>query len=135
MRILYIHGLESGPKGRKTQALREAGFEVVALEMPCSRKHLLRDPLLISSVALGLALFAYALTTRSTSALGALLGLLLLARFCLPSLLMRRAFAKSIRVQELGSQARLLEVQDDHRLSKYSNAEQLGLWMSSLLSS
>lgn len=30
MRLIFAHGLESGPQGRKTQWLREAGHEVVA---------------------------------------------------------------------------------------------------------
>ena len=44
MRVLYIHGLESGPGGRKVHNLRAAGFDVVARAMPCGRRALTRDP-------------------------------------------------------------------------------------------
>ena len=33
---MYVHGLESGPEGRKAKELAAAGFSVVAVQMPCS---------------------------------------------------------------------------------------------------
>jgi hypothetical protein len=55
-RVLYVHGLESGPAGHKARLLAEAGFEVSAVQMPCGRRHALRDRLLalwaLSSVSL-----------------------------------------------------------------------------------
>ncbi len=55
--VLFIHGLESGPRGHKARALVEAGFEVVAVQMPSSRAAVLRDqvtwlPLLAGSALL-----------------------------------------------------------------------------------
>ncbi len=44
LRVLYVHGLESGPQGRKVVNLGAAGFEVVAAAMPCGRQAQLRDP-------------------------------------------------------------------------------------------
>ncbi|MGV3622425.1 MAG: hypothetical protein ACO1OB_16525 [Archangium sp.] len=43
--VLFIHGLESGPRGHKARALAEAGFDVVAVQMPSSRSAMLKDPL------------------------------------------------------------------------------------------
>lgn len=45
-RVLFIHGLESGPTGQKVRTLRSAGFEVVSLQMPCGRRGVQRDPAL-----------------------------------------------------------------------------------------
>lgn len=36
LRVLFAHGLESGPDGNKPRNLRAAGFEVVARQMPSS---------------------------------------------------------------------------------------------------
>lgn len=44
MRVLYVHGLESGPQGRKVVNLEQAGFDVVAYGMPCGRRAVRRDP-------------------------------------------------------------------------------------------
>ncbi|MBL8937093.1 MAG: hypothetical protein JNM69_21220, partial [Archangium sp.] len=41
---MYVHGLESGPTGKKAKLLAEAGFEVTVALMPCSQKVALRDP-------------------------------------------------------------------------------------------
>ncbi len=59
-RVLYVHGLESGPKGKKAQLLAEAGFEVSAVQMPCGRGHTLRDPLLAFWALASVSLVAFA---------------------------------------------------------------------------
>lgn len=59
-RVLYVHGLESGPKGKKAQLLAEAGFEVSAVQMPCGRRHTLRDPLLAFWALAAVSLVAFA---------------------------------------------------------------------------
>lgn len=41
-RVLFIHGLESGPRGGKVQLLREQGFEVVAPDMQMSLRKVWR---------------------------------------------------------------------------------------------
>ena len=77
--VLFIHGLESGPRGHKARALAEAGFEVVAVQMPSSRSAILRDPvtqlalisavvLLISSAFAGFVWFAGTLVLLGLSA-------------------------------------------------------------------
>ena len=49
MRILFIHGLESGPHGAKYTAMTEMGHLVEAVQMP-SGKRARRDPLVIASI-------------------------------------------------------------------------------------
>ena len=97
-RVLFLHGLESGPNGNKPQALREAGFEVTAMQMPCGRGAILRDPVTIATLGLaglGLGLAA----RRGPISLGAGLLGLALARPLAMALATRRAFARSIAVQ------------------------------------
>ena len=75
MRVLYIHGLESGPGGRKVQHLRAAGLDVRAPAMPCGRSALLRDP--------------------------TAWPLLLLSAFGRPRRVTRRILERSLRIQRL----------------------------------
>ena len=42
--LLYIYGLESGPRGAKTEALEAAGFTVVSEWMPCQPIRDLKGP-------------------------------------------------------------------------------------------
>lgn len=42
--VLFIHGLETGPRGAKSIALEQAGFTVIAEQMPCGRRGAVRDP-------------------------------------------------------------------------------------------
>ncbi|PZR06390.1 MAG: hypothetical protein DI536_30435 [Archangium gephyra] len=77
--VLFIHGLESGPRGHKARALADAGFEVVAVQMPSSRSAILKDPVtqlallsalvvLISAAFAGLVWFAATLVLLALSA-------------------------------------------------------------------
>lgn len=50
-RVLFVHGLESGPFGFKYRQLRAAGFEVVSEHMPCDRMSILKDPVFFSTAA------------------------------------------------------------------------------------
>jgi fermentation-respiration switch protein FrsA (DUF1100 family) len=97
-RVLFVHGLESGPGGNKPRALREAGFEVTALQMPCGRDAILRDPATLGTLgaaALGLGLAA----RRGPLALaGGLAALTALGPWAM-ILATRRAFEKSVAVQ------------------------------------
>jgi predicted alpha/beta hydrolase family esterase len=52
-RVLYVHGLESGPDGKKPRALAEAGCAVIAKEMPCGPKRALSDPAVLAAAAAG----------------------------------------------------------------------------------
>lgn len=47
--VLFIHGLESGPRGKKAEALEQAGFTVVAGQMPCGRRAAVRDPVVVGA--------------------------------------------------------------------------------------
>ena len=85
--VLFIHGLESGPHGRKARNLTRAGFTVVSKLMPCSRAQLKRDPPVVgaavsaaaaaavSGKAAGLTrLHAYRVYSWRSSTLGDLAG-------------------------------------------------------------
>lgn len=97
--VLFVHGLESGPRGKKALALEEAGFRVVSAQMPCSQRAILRDPVVIA-----LALAAIGALVFGGSRLGAfgvmitLISYALLWRFVQP-LLARRMFSRSVGVQ------------------------------------
>lgn len=96
--VLFIHGLETGPQGQKSRALTEAGFKVVAVQMPSSQRAILRDPLVIT---VGLALVA-------SLVMGAMAGLLPFLATALVSalaltrarpLIIRRMWRRSLAVQ------------------------------------
>ena len=96
--VLFIHGLESGPRGTKSRALEQAGFTVIAGQMPCGRKAIFLDPAVI---ALGIAALTVLLGASSFGALGFLICVVsyaVLQRFVRP-LLVRRMFRRSIAVQ------------------------------------
>ena len=59
--VLFAHGLESGPHGRKVRLLTEAGFTVVADRMPCGTPAVLQDPVvLVAAAATAAAVIAVA---------------------------------------------------------------------------
>lgn len=96
--ILFIHGLESGPSGNKPRALREAGYRVTAVQMPCNQRAIARDPATLAAVgacAAGLALAAR--RGVGTFALG-VLGLGAISPIA-AALATRRAFSRSVDVQ------------------------------------
>lgn len=98
-RVLYVHGLESGPTGHKARLLAEAGFEVSAVQMPCGRRHALRDPLLVlwALATLSLVVFAAwsALPWLVVAALAAGATSFPVVRLFVT----RRVFARSLEVQ------------------------------------
>lgn len=96
--VLFIHGLESGPRGNKAIELESAGFTVVAGQMPCSQRAILKDPVVI-------ALIVFALGVLIAASMQGVLGFMIcgisyavLLRFVQP-LLMRRMFRRSVAVQ------------------------------------
>lgn len=109
-RVLYVHGLESGPTGHKVWLLQEAGFEVRSVQMPCSRRHSLRDGLFVGWVAaLGVALVAAALSPLPALAL--VVPAVGAASFPLvKALVTRRVFARSLEVQRPQLQAHPIDV-------------------------
>lgn len=56
--VLYLHGLESGPQGRKARALAASGLHLRALQMPSSVRAMARDPLALGGLAVAAALTA-----------------------------------------------------------------------------
>jgi hypothetical protein len=99
MRVLFCHGLESGPGGRKPRVLAACGHSVTCVAMPCSAQGLLWDPLvlLLGAALVGLLVAAPALLL--------LLPLLWLLRARLTALVrplaVRRVFARCVAVQEV----------------------------------
>ncbi len=97
--VLYVHGLEAGPRGRKSAMLEQAGFHVVSEQMPCGRGEVARDPLVWGLVASAAIAVAASTQVAGRRGLGVSLGLLALAAPAIPSLLMRRVFERSLAVQ------------------------------------
>lgn len=95
-RVLFVHGLESGPVGRKSLALTAAGFDVVSEQMPCGRAHVVSDPVVIGGAIATLSAAAF------SARRGSLLGFLGLAAVVTPFAriaLLRRVFSRSVEVQ------------------------------------
>lgn len=96
--VLFVHGLESGPRGKKALELEAAGFQVVSGQMPSGQRAMLRDPLTIA-LAVFVVVALVAAATRGT--VGFLIGAItffLSLRFVRP-MLMRRMFKRSVAVQ------------------------------------
>lgn len=98
--VLFAHGLESGPHGRKVRLLTEAGFTVVADRMPCGTPAVLQDPVVLAAAAAAIAA-AVLLVAR----LGGVLGLavaVFVAAVTAPNAraaLARRVLRRSVAVQ------------------------------------
>ena len=97
--VLFVHGLESGPRGKKAAALEAAGFHVVAGQMPCGRSAVLRDPLVVTLLGAALAVSVAAAFAGGVwgFALGA--GSVALLQHVARPVVMRRIFRRSVDVQ------------------------------------
>lgn len=107
--VLFIHGLESGPRGHKARALADAGFDVVAVQMPSNRGAVLRDvatwaPLLSSVVALLVAALAGLVWFLGT------LVLLALSARPFRAAVTRRLWKRSLDVQRAALKANAIDV-------------------------
>lgn len=97
--ILFVHGLESGPRGRKARELAAAGFTVVAHQMPCGRSAILRDPAVIALAVIAVSgIIGAALTTGPLGALVAF-ALVLVVLPLVRVWVTRRVFRRSVAVQ------------------------------------
>lgn len=96
--VLFVHGLESGPRGKKALALEQAGFTVVSGQMPCNQRAVLRDPVVIGLLVTMLAVFIAACAQGFLGFIICGISFALLQRFVRP-LLMRRMFRRSVAVQ------------------------------------
>jgi hypothetical protein len=103
VRILFVHGLESGPQGRKVSMLRDAGFEVECPRMPCGARDVLHDtvvfyPLLACTMLIGLV-------SQYAGLLGVLLSLLafgialVVSSGPVTALIARRTLARCVNIQ------------------------------------
>lgn len=109
-RVLFIHGLESGPTGQKVRVLQAAGFEVVSLQMPCGRSAVLRDPVLwLAVVAAAAAVVGAGAGAGWWLAGAALIAVGALLPFARAGLT-RRMFRRSIAVQERALHANQIDV-------------------------
>lgn len=97
-RVMYVHGLESGPTGKKAKLLAEAGFDVTAVLMPCSQKYALRDPLI---AVWAIVSITAVLTGARSSWLHALAAVVVAfgAFFPVKALVTRRVLERSVEVQ------------------------------------
>jgi pimeloyl-ACP methyl ester carboxylesterase len=97
--VLYVHGLESGPRGKKALTLEAAGFRVVSAQMPCNRAAVLKDPVVVSLFVAALAVLALGVWQRGSSGFViAVVFLFVIQRFVRPAV-MRRIFRRSVAVQ------------------------------------
>lgn len=97
--VLFVHGLESGPQGRKARYLASAGFNVVSELMPCGRAELPRDPVVLGAAASAVA--AIAVSGKAAGWFGFALATSLVgaAAPVAISRIMRRVFRRSVDVQ------------------------------------
>lgn len=97
--ILFVHGLESGPGGRKARELANAGFEVVADQMPCGRAAVVRDPVVIGLAVVAVGVVVVAAVTAGVLGGVLALGMVVAAVPFARTLVVRRVFARSVDVQ------------------------------------
>jgi len=97
--VLFVHGLESGPQGRKARALRDAGFEVVAVAMPCSQRSMLKSPLTVGLFLLATLVMMLGMRLGWVGAIVAAL-LVLVSTPVGIRMIIARAFQKSVQVQQ-----------------------------------
>ncbi len=97
--VLYAHGLESGPRGKKAQHLAQAGFDVVSEQMPCGRAQIARDPMLYAAAASGALALSASGRIAGVRGVGAFVAVAALSAPYLKARLMRRVFRRSVAVQ------------------------------------
>ena len=107
--VLFVHGLESGPRGKKALALEAAGFTVVSGQMPCGQRAVLRDPAVIAFAVLALTASIYAISQGPVAIVIAGISFFLSLRFVRP-LLMRRILKRSVVVQRALLSANAIDV-------------------------
>jgi len=98
-RVLFIHGLESGPNGRKPVSLREQGYDVESELMPCGRSRALRDPAVLAGAGLTLAAISWATARRGLRGLAGGVSLAAALGPLAKAAITRRAFSRSVAVQ------------------------------------
>lgn len=95
MRILFLHGLESGPRGMKSRQMSRLGHEVEAVQMPCGRRAVLTDPLLLAAVLVAvMALVLLSFWERVALIVG-----MAVFRRSIMAALVNRMLAKSVQAQ------------------------------------
>lgn len=102
--VMFVHGLESGPRGRKARHLEDAGFRVVSVKMPCGFRDQLRDYGLWAGLTFSLLVLTALVMWKGWLGLAAWLVLLLLLHQQVRARWMRRVLRRSVAAQR-----RLLE--------------------------
>jgi pimeloyl-ACP methyl ester carboxylesterase len=97
--VLFIHGLETGPRGAKAIALEQAGFTVIAEQMPCGRRGAVRDP--VVWLTFGALAVAVLFASVRFGAMGFVLGAVsfFVTLGFVRSRLIRRMVRRSLEVQ------------------------------------
>lgn len=98
-KVLFVHGLESGPHGNKSRALAAAGYDVAAEEMPCGEKRMKRDPVVVLSALAALGVGAAASARWGARGLAVTIGAIIAAREPAKRAITRRMFERSVAVQ------------------------------------
>lgn len=124
--VLFVHGLESGPRGKKALALEAAGFTVVSGQMPCGQRAVIRDPAVMALAVFAFAALIYAVTWGPVAIVIFGISFFLSLRFVRP-LLMRRMFKRSVAVQLALLAANPVDVVAG---SSFGGAVALELWRS-----
>ncbi len=96
--VLFVHGLESGPRGKKALALEAAGLTVVSGQMPCSRRAILSDPAVIALLLVAVGILIAASLRGVLGFMITAIAYAVLLRFVQP-ILTRRMFRRSVAVQ------------------------------------
>lgn len=97
--VLFIHGLESGPHGRKARHLTRAGFTIVSKLMPCGRAQIMRDPFVVGAAVSAVAAAAASGKAAGLSGFMLTVSLLGAAAPWAVSRVMRRVWRRSVELQ------------------------------------
>jgi len=98
-KVLFVHGLESGPHGNKSRALAQAGYRVAAEEMPCGEKRMKRDPVVVAAAIATLGFGAAATARWGLRGLASSAAMIAAAREPAKRAITRRMFERSVAVQ------------------------------------
>jgi fermentation-respiration switch protein FrsA (DUF1100 family) len=108
--VLFVHGLESGPRGRKAQHLAAAGFRVVSEWMPCGRDRIARDPVVIAAAVAAVGVVGASAARYGVAGLAIAGGVVWAAAPLARSRLMRRVLSRSVAVQARALAAHRVDV-------------------------
>lgn len=98
--VFFLHGLESGPNGRKATIMMNAGYPVLATQMPCSfMNSFFGDIGLIAFLTTSVIFATYLFLFKSLLISLLFLAAEVVAFFFLKFLVVRRVFRRSVQCQ------------------------------------